>query len=317
MNIDFGPHGSATEREGEEMTMSLIELRNEHGSATVTPSAGASLRSLRAQVDGTAHELLTGGLEERLDETALPHGTGSFIMAPWVNRIHHGLLVTEHGEFQLPVDSGEHSIHGTVRGREWDVITSSDTAATMQIALEEPWPFKGHVVYRISLEGAALRQTLEVHAAEGERRFPTGVGWHPWFRRSLGTDELGVKANAIAQWELDAQVAPTGKTQETNAVRKIKDGSKFSAGEVDGCFQLGDERTAEIRWPELTLRMSSSPEISHVMVYSPEHSVCVEPQTSAVNAFQLEARGIAGTGTLFASPGSPLIATTSWAWSNS
>lgn len=295
--------------------MSLIELSNQYGSVVVTPSAGASLRSLRPRFASTEYELLTGGLEAPFDETALPHASGSFIMAPWVNRIHRGLLVTEHGEFQLPVDSGEHSIHGTVRGRAWDVVSQDGDAATMQIALEEPWPFKGHVVYRIALDGPALRQTLEVHAADGERRFPSGVGWHPWFRRSLGTGELGVRADAVTQWELDAHVTPTGRTEETDAVRKIKVGSEFSVGEVDGCFQFGDERTAEITWPELTLRMSSSAEISHAMVYSPEHSVCVEPQTSAVNAFQLEARGIAGTGTLFVSPGSPLVATTTWSWS--
>jgi aldose 1-epimerase len=295
--------------------MSLIKLGNEFGSAGVTPSAGAALRSFRPLIAGTAHELLTGGLEEPLDESALRQGNGSFIMAPWVNRIHRGLLVTEHGEFQLPVDSGEHSIHGTVRGRSWDVVSESDTAVTMQITLEEPWPFKGHVVSRVSLEGASLRQTLEVHAADGERRFPAGVGWHPWFRRSLGTEELGVQADVVAQWELDAGVVPSGKAEETEATRKLKGGSRFSVGEVDGCFQFGDERTAEIRWPELTLRMSSSPEISQVMVYSPEHSVCVEPQTSAVNAFQLEVRGIQGTGTLFASPDNPLVASTIWVWS--
>lgn len=295
--------------------MSLIELSNDSGSVVLMPSAGASLRSLRPRIAETSYELLTGGLEKPINETALPQGTGSFIMAPWVNRVHRGLLVTEHGEFQLPVNSGEHSIHGTVRGREWEVVSQGDAAATMLIELEEPWPFKGHVVYRVSLEGPALKQILEVHAAAGERRFPAGVGWHPWFRRSLGAAELGVQADVVAQWELGAQIVPTGSTEDTEAVRKLKGGSKFSAGEVDGCFQFGGDRTAEIRWPELTLQMSSSPEISQVMVYSPEHSVCVEPQTTTVNAFQLDARGIAGTGTCFVSPDNPLVATTTWSWS--
>lgn len=297
--------------------MSLVELRNEHGSVVVTPSAGAALRSLRVKVAGVSgieHELLSGGLTEPMDEAEVPRGTGSFIMAPWVNRIHRGVLVTEHGEFQLPVDSGEHAIHGTVRGRAWDVVSSDITAVTMQIELEKPWPFKGHVVSRISLDGPALTQTLEVHAADGERRFPAGVGWHPWFRRSLGTGEMVVQADVTGQWELDGQVVPTGKVGMTGAVRKLTDGGRFGQGEVDGCFRFGDGRTAELRWPELTLGMTSSPEVSHVMVYSPQGSVCVEPQTTTVNAFQLEARGATGAGTRLVSPGNPLVATTTWSW---
>ncbi len=297
------------------VTVSLIELENEHGAAVVSSHAGATLRSLRARVDGTEFELLSGASDERLDDAVTPSGVGSFIMAPWVNRIHKGLLVTEHGEFQLPVDSGVHAIHGTVRRRSWDAVAYEHAEAVLQVALEKPWPFEGHVVYRISLDGPSLRQTLEVHAAEGERSFPSGVGWHPWFRRSLSLKEVTVQVDAIAQWELDSDTVPTGRIEDTAPARKLREGGRFDVGEIDDCFQLGSERRAELRWPELTLRMSSSPEITHAMVYSPEESICVEPQTTAVNAFQLAARGIDGTGTRVVTPGNPLTATTTWAWS--
>jgi aldose 1-epimerase len=295
--------------------MSSVDLRNEHACAVITPEVGGTLRSLRVKVGGSDHELLSGGLADRFDEPATPSGSGSFIMAPWVNRIHRGRLLTEHGEFSLPLDHGEHAIHGTVRQRAWDVVASDGTSAELRIDLAEPWPFAGHVVYRVALDGPALRQTLEVHAADGERRFPAGVGWHPWFRRSLGSDESRLQADVIAQWELDSHIVPTGELAETDATRTLIDAGWFEVGEVDGCFQLAGERTARVRWPELTLRMSSSAEISHVMVYSPAESVCVEPQTTAVNAFQLEARGIKGNGTRFVSSGSPLVATTTWSWS--
>lgn len=296
--------------------MSLIEIGNEFGSAVVSSHAGATLRSLKAKVHGTTYELLSGGLNTSLDDAETPSGVGSFIMAPWVNRIHRGKLVTEHGEFELPVDSGAHAIHGTVRHREWDLVSQDDTSAEFRIALEDPWPFQGKVVYRIALEEASIQQMLEVHAAEGERSFPSGVGWHPWFRRSLGSDELTVQADAVAQWELGAEVVPSGVVEETDVSRKLKAGSGFEVGEVDGCFQLGNDRTASLRWPELTLRMTSSPEVSQVMVYSPAHSVCVEPQTTTVNAFQLAARGVEGTGTRVVTPENPLVATTTWAWSS-
>jgi galactose mutarotase-like enzyme len=295
--------------------MTIVELKNEHGSAVITPGAGASLRSLRANIGGVSHELLSGGLKESFSESSLPSGTGSFIMAPWVNRIHRGVLLTEHGDYQLPVNSGAHAIHGTVRRRTWELVSASETAATMQTTLEQPWPFRGSVIYRVGLNGPALVQVLEVHAAPGERRFPAGVGWHPWFRRSLGTGELSVRADVTAQWEMDENAVPSGKQIDTDAVQKLRDGATFAVGEVDDCFQFGAKGTAEIRWPELTLLMSGSSEVSQVMVYSPADSVCVEPQTTAVNAFQMEARGVQDNGTRFVTPRNPLIATTTWSWS--
>lgn len=294
--------------------MSLIEIENENGSAVVSSHAGATLRSLRARVGKKTFELISGAVADRLDDAETPGGVGSFIMAPWVNRIHNGLLVTEHGDFQLPVDSGEHAIHGTVRTREWDLVSRDEASAEFQVSLEEPWPFRGKVVYRIGLDGASLRQTLEVHSADGERSFPAAVGLHPWFRRSLGSDEVIVQVDAVAQWELDAQTVPSGVVEETDASRKLMAGGRFAVGELDDCFRFGDKRTAELRWPELTLQMTCSPEITHAMVYSPENSICVEPQTTAVNAVQLAARGVQGTGTRIVSPGSPLVATTVWSW---
>ena len=67
--------------------MSLVTLSNRFGSAVVSSHAGATLRSLKAQVNGTEFELLSGGAADRLDESETPSGVGSFIMAPWVNRI--------------------------------------------------------------------------------------------------------------------------------------------------------------------------------------------------------------------------------------
>ncbi len=296
--------------------MSLFKIENDFGSAVVSSHAGATLRSLRVRVGDGTHELITGGQSEHLDEPVTPSGVGSFIMAPWVNRIHNGLLMTEHGEFQLPVDSGVHAIHGTVRRREWDLVSNDNASAEFQVALEDPWPFSGKVVYRIGLDGASLKQSLEIHTAEGERGFPAGAGWHPWFRRSLGSGEMSVHVDAAAQWEIDAETVPSGVVEETDVSRKLMTGGQFEVDEVDDCFRFGAERSAELRWPELTLRMTCSPELTHAMVFSPEGSICVEPQTTAVNAFQLAARGIEGTGTRVVSPENPLIATTIWSWSS-
>ena len=295
--------------------MALIKLENEAGRVLVAQHAGATLRSLQVRIGSAWHELLVGGDSDSLDAAITPSGVGSFIMAPWVNRIYQGLLVTEHGEFQLPLDSGVHAIHGIVRRREWQLVSMDAKSAVFEIELQKPWPFGGRVVYRIGLDGPSLRQTLEVHAAGGERQFPAGVGWHPYFKRSLGSDELMVQAKARAEWELDDRIVPSGEIFETAATRKLQAGGWFEVGEVDGCFQVEPGAPINVRWPELTLRMVSSPEVSHAMIYSPVSAICVEPQTSTVNAFQLAASGASDTGTILVLPHKPLIASTTWSWS--
>lgn len=295
--------------------MDNLELSNRDGRVVVSPGAGASLRSIRVNAGGGSHELLAGGTDEPFNPVELSHGTGSFIMAPWVNRIRDGRLIAPDGEHMLPVNSGIHAIHGLVRGREWEVVARSGASAVLRVELAEPWPYRGHVIYRLALDGPSLRQTLEVHAAEGEREFPAGVGWHPWFARPDGTGELRVRSDVEAQWELDSTVTPTGKLEETPLTRKLRSGGNFGAGEVDGCFTLRRGGKAVVRWPQAALTITGSPEITHVMLYSPKHAVCVEPQTTAVNAVQLAAAGHRGTGVKTAAPGKPLVATTTWAWS--
>ena len=295
--------------------MSNVQLSNGQASVVISPEAGASLRSLLVAVGGKEHELLAGGGDLPFDPVKLPHGTGSFIMAPWVNRIREGKLIAPDGEHSLPVNSGIHAIHGLVRDRAWDVVEQTASSAVFEIQLAAPWPYAGKVVYRASLDRASFRQTLEVHAGKGERPFPGGVGWHPWFRRSLGGAELTVQADVEAQWEIDASVTPTGKLAKTAASEKLAAGSSFQTGEVDGCFLLRENGGAVVRWPEVTLRMSGTGEITHVMLYSPAHAICVEAQTTTVNAAQLAASGAAQTGTVLVEPERPLTATTVWSWS--
>jgi hypothetical protein len=69
-----------------------------------------------------------------------------------------------------------------------------------------------------------------------------------------------------------------------------------------------------LSWPELALTMTGSETITHFMFYSPEHALCVEPQTCTVDAAQLADRGISNTGHVLIDRNNPLIATTTWSW---
>ncbi|MCH7971941.1 MAG: hypothetical protein IH960_13025 [Chloroflexi bacterium] len=291
-----------------------ITIENDFASVIVSPGAGASVRSISVRKNGAAYELLAGGEDEH-HPTLLPSGTGSFIMAPWVNRIRDGRLVAPDGVHGLPVNAPPHAMHGLVRELEWSVRSTAVDSVDMVIELADPWPYKGRVEYSIALDGRALLQTMRLVASPEETRaFPGGVGWHPWFNRSLGTGESSVQADVASQWELDDTMTALGTRSVTNLVERLNKGTFLDTGEVDGCFLARPGGKAVLSWPELTLTMTSSETVTHLMFYSPEHAICVEPQTSTIDAAQLDERGITDTGHILVDQINPLVATTTWSW---
>ncbi len=291
-----------------------ITIKNEFASVTLSPEAGASLRSIKVNKNGKSYELLSGG-DKPLDPTDLPHGDGSFIMAPWVNRIRDGRLVTPDGIHELPMNAPPHAIHGNVRERVWTVKEISESSVELEIKLEEPWPYAGHIEYSLSMEGNSLVQTMRLIAGENEiRSFPGSVGWHPWFNTTLGSEPVNAQANVASQWELSDDATATGKLEVTDLTTRLQNGTKFAVREVDGCFLMDPGGKAVISWPELTMTMTGSEEITHFMFFSPEGALCVEPQTCTVDAAQLADRGFKDTGHVLVDRENPLIASTTWSW---
>jgi len=158
-------------------------------------------------------------------------------------------------------------------------------------------------------------QTMRLIAAPDETRaFPGSVGWHPWFNVTLGYEPIVAKADISAHWKLDNMATATGKLSVTDITTRLQNGTQFAVREVDGCFMRNPNGTAVLTWPELTFTISGSEEITHFMFYSPEHALCVEPQTCTVDAAQLAERGIEDTGHVLVDRENPLIATTTWSW---
>ncbi len=291
-----------------------ITIKNESVSVTVSPSAGASLRSIKVNKNGNSYELLAGG-DTKHDPTVLPHGEGSFVMAPWVNRIRDGKLRTPEGIYELPMNAPPHAIHGLERDREWTVKSVTENTLELEIILADPWPYAGKVEYSLSLEGSSFHQTMRLIADENESRpFPGSLGWHPWFNPSLGSDLVTAQADVKGQWELKDIATASGKLEVTDITTRLQNGTKFAIREVDGCFLMNPGGGAVISWPELTMTMTGSEEITHFMFYSPEGALCVEPQTCTVDAARLADDGFDDTGHVLVDRDNPLIASTTWSF---
>lgn len=292
-----------------------ITLENEFGTAVISPLAGASLRSLEVVSGGDRYELISGG-DRDYDPRRVEDGTGCFIMAPWPNRIRDGELYLD-GEIvgTVPVNSGRHAIHGTVKDSAWSTFASSETSARLGIELGQPWPFAGILEYEVKLEGPSLVQSFTAKYSGGVE-FPFGIGWHPWFRRDLGNGP--VVAHIPEQeivWELDGEMTSTGRQLAPEGSTDLRTPVIPEIGSLDHCFRVSPGSTSFLGWPDgPTMAITSSANVSHLQVYTPEDAICVEPQTCAVDAFRLAAEGHEGTGALVVTGAEPAIGWTRWSW---
>ena len=292
-----------------------IVISSEFGKAIFSPFAGASLRSLKVlSTAGNTYELLTGG-EGPHDPFNLEQGTGNFMMCPWPGRLKEGILYSDGGKYQMPINRPPFSIHGLTRNQKWAVVNVDYGSVQMCTDLIEPWPGKGRVTFNASLSGSTLIMSLEV-VNYGDNRFPVAIGWHPWFNSSLSGKRLTLSLpGQISEWKSDPDGNANGFEEPISAEIDLKQGMIQRVGLFDHCFRINPLKPVEIEWEgAVKLTMNSSPEMDHLVVYSPMGSVCVEPLSSTIDAFRLENEGINDTGSHYLEPGRSFYGSTSWSW---
>lgn len=232
------------------------------------------------------------GAEPSSPDRTNPMAWGCYPMVPWAGRVADGSFEFDGTTHQLPTTLPPHAIHGTAYVSTWSLMESSDTTLIMRLDLGDPWPLGGRVEQRAELGSDQLRLELEVTATESP--MPAMAGWHPWFRRTIDGCEAPVDLGfgPASVWELDDRAIPTGALVEA------------PPPPWDHCFtDLASEPA--LRWgDELELRLSSN--CTDWVIYTPDHAVCVEPQTAAPDSFNRTPD--------FLQPGESLLATFTIDW---
>ena len=246
----------------------------------------------------------------------------SFIMAPWVNRIKNGKFKCEKGEFNLLQDhplarNFKHAIHGTMLFADWNVINLKQSVIELSSKILKPWPFEGEINSKFTLFENKLLQELTIINNDKDV-MPFSMGWHPWFNRSLGSNDLSVEFNSEFKWKIENEI-PTSEKLISDEILKFKKGYSPGIGSLDDCYKIKMNSDVKLKWPELTLKIRSSKECGHLTVYTPpegvnENYICIEPQTSTINSFQLDNEGVESNGTLFLSPKERKTIFTEWEW---
>lgn len=291
--------------------MEIIELSRGRTRAIVLPEAGGRLHQLSIR-DGARWLPLLRSPASPSAHLADPIAGGSYPMAPWPGRIDGGRFVWNGRLHRVPANAGPHALHGRAVYRPWVVDWQTSSACRLSCDFDAGWPFRGRVVQEIEVHDKGISQRLEAHAASGER-FPAGVGWHPWFRRDVRPARaVRVLVDADRVYET-AEMIPTGWLQRAKGDIDLRDYPALGARRLDTCYRH-PRGPLRIRWNDIELTMTSSPNVTHAVVYTPRHAVCIEPQTCAPDAFNLAAQGVPGADMAIVDDRHPLIATTLWRW---
>lgn len=261
---------------------------------------------------------------------------GSFIMAPWANRISGNPPTIEHGgrthTLSPTTAAGTPSEqvvaqHGDVRKRPWRAERSTPDAATLVFDSREHqrvnWPWKFTCEARSTLSPGSTpdqlgRLTIDLDITNVDAEpFPVGCGHHPYFMRRLWSDDdvLHLSVPVTGRYPLTHGCA-TGPAEPHALTRMLASGGPVPDEHIDGCFVGEPGVAAELHWPSsgVALSIAPSPNLAHWVVYAPRESagdtrsrglpfIAVEPQSHANDAHGLFRRGLGTFGLSVLDPG--------------
>jgi aldose 1-epimerase len=264
---------------------------------TVSLSQGNTVATLDL-LGGRLTSLVIDGMELLVRNGPDQFHFGSFPMAPWAGRLRRGRLDFEGTVVELPTNSPPHALHGLVTDREWELLAADQRSVSLALDLgrgpSDPWPWPCRVVQSVSLGEQCVDFGLEVHA---EDAMPAHLGWHPWFRRELRSQDPVSAQLEISSGEVylnDPEGLPSGEL------------SSPPPPPWDYCF-VGLADLPRVRWPGV-LELTVDSDCDHWVLYDVEPAgICVEPWTGPPNCLN-------GPRPRIVTSEDPLTAWMSWTW---
>ena len=286
----------------------MIRLRSGEAVVEIAPSVGGAIASFTlAGVD----------VLRPTPAAALAEGNvrafACYPLVPCSNRIAGARLAFDGREHALARNFGDspHAIHGIGWQRAWAVAGSAETHA--QIVLEHaargddaaawPWPFRATQTFALSASahGAALHLRLAIENT-GERAFPFGLGWHPFFPLDPDTTLAFAAAHV---WDNDATQIPLAR-RAVGAAERFEPPRRLAGTTLDHVFEPATG-TATITWPSrgLAVTIEADRALDRRVLFTPADrpTFAFEPVSHRTDAFNRFARGEPATGTRVLGPG--------------
>ena len=288
-----------------------IVLRAGPAQAVLRPKAGGRVCRLSlARPDGQAVPVLYPYEAEGVDPVNWGKG-GIYPLVPYSGRISNARLQGPGGvvELQPHPNALPHSLHGHGHVRPWTALPSTrpDRAElSLATAADAAWPWAIEALASYELQPGALHMEMTLTVGEGgPGPMPAGVGWHPFF---LHRPEARLRFAAGTRWRAGPDFVPQAPQAQSAAEqhgtpRPLPEGpitADFSDwhGPFDLELPSGDVLRLEAEAaPHLVLHRTAA-----------LNYLCVEPVSHVADGFNLAARGVPGTGTVWLEAGQTLRA---------
>jgi len=250
----------------------MVTIHAGEASATILPEAGAAF--VRLDVAGRP---ILRPMPDGADPNRGFHG--SFLMAPWTNRLDAGRIAIAGIEHRMPINRPEENtaIHGFLREMAWDVVDAAPDRLELSRDFDRP-PFTGdaRMVARIAPDHLALQVTL---TNRGAVPTPMGFGWHPYFSRPAGTRFTAAARIAFGRDARNLPIAPRPSTG--------LQGSDAAIDSLDGHY-AGWDGMARIDWPDghAMVMQATGAWSRNLHFFAPRGggAIAVEPVTHAPDA---------------------------------
>lgn len=251
-----------------------LRLATERITVEVDPAAGGRLTQLWLDGSPVLVEYEDVPAELRTsDGSPAAIAWGAYPMVPWAGRIRHGRFTFRGREYCLPINDGDHAIHGVGFTSSWSVTLGQPDRVRLELDLpaDDRWPFGGHVAQTVSVTNDGV--LLQMHVTAGEQAFPLSIGWHPWFRKPDRFD-----FHPARMYRRD---------DEGITVDELVD---VPPGPWDDCFT--NVLPVGLSIDGVSVQLTSS--CTHWVVFDElPHATCVEPQTAPPDAFTIAPRVLA------------------------
>lgn len=205
---------------------------------------------------------------------------GSFLMAPFANRIADGQFSFNEEIIQFPVNEqiNHNALHGLSRNVRGEVVAQSDVSLTcLHPVRDAETGYHYDLTQTITLTDSGVDFTLEV-THRGDKPRPYGFGFHPWFPRKPQT-QLSFVAETFFHRN------DRGLVTEPSAIQGHWDfTTPVLLSELpwfDAHYSGWTDCKAELVQPEDELQMvlTASGALTNLHVYVPDTRdiVCIEP----------------------------------------
>lgn len=247
----------------------ILRLASPELEVELLPEDGARLHRLRA----FGHDALRTPADLELHRRE-PFFWGSFVMAPWCNRLEAAPTRVAGETVRLPANFADGTaIHGQVYGRPWEVVADD----VLRVAAGgDGWPWAYAVELGIRVAGPVLHLAVAL-TNHADSAMPGGIGIHPWFRQPL---EIAIPAARV----YPSNEASSARPDAVDGALDLRRLQPMPPG-LDATWVTPTGRPVELRWPGLRLgaEVRARPSTGYLCAASPAAlgAVAIEPQTHA------------------------------------